>query len=176
MTILIGGGSCSGKSTLARALAEQLQIPHINLDKFFCRDEPNAPMVEVNGQLIFDCNHPQTVNLDKALLEIKQTPEPRIIEGHFSLYYPELREMATLKIFVQCPAEVRQARRLIRDTKNNRGTSEEILAYYHASAVPGFSQYIEPTEQYADLIINGQLSTSENAPIITNHIKTMSFL
>ncbi|MFM9873168.1 MAG: uridine kinase [Fimbriimonadaceae bacterium] len=162
MTILIGGGSCSGKSTLTKALAEQLNATPINLDQFFCRDEPNAPMIEVNGQLLFDCNHPQTINLQKALAEINQIREPRIIEGHFSLTYPELRQLATLTIFVDCPAEIRQQRRLARDTANQKGTPTEILAYYQASAIPGFQNYIEPSKQHANLIISGERPPEQN--------------
>jgi uridine kinase len=176
MTILIGGGSCSGKSTLTKALAERLYATPINLDKFFRRDEPNAPMIEVNGQLLFDCNHPQTINLQNALKEINQTPESRIIEGHFALTYPELRKLATLKIFVDCPAEIRQERRLARDTANQKGTPEQILAYYQTSAVNGYIAYIEPSKSHADLVINGQLSPDENIHIIQNFIENMSFM
>lgn len=176
MTILIGGGSCSGKSTLTNALAEHLEDNAINLDKFFRRDEPGAPMITVNGRELFDCNHPQTINLEKALAEINDTPKPQIIEGHFSLTYPELRELATLKVFVDCPPDVRRTRRLIRDTENQRGTPEEILAYYQASAVNGFKKYISPSQEYADLTINGLLTPAENIKIIQKFLHSVSFL
>lgn len=48
--IVIIGTSCSGKSTLARALANQLRVPHVELDALYWR--PNwtpAPTEEFRG-------------------------------------------------------------------------------------------------------------------------------
>lgn len=156
MTLLIGGGSCSGKSTLARAIAAETGWPVIHLDAFFRRGQPGAPLIEVDGECVFDCNHPDTIDLPLALESIRSTPEPRIIEGHFALTYSELRELATHSVFVDCPAEIREARRLARDCPA-KGTEAQVLAYYRACAVPGFEKYIWPSRQHADLIVDGSL-------------------
>lgn len=165
--ILIGGGSCSGKTTLAQQLATQLNIPIISLDQFFRRNDPTAPHLALNNQSVFDCNHPETIDLQQAIAHINQFPGPKIIEGHFALTYPELRELATLKVFITCPPEIRQERRITRDLANNKGTPEQILAYYKASAVPGFENHIAPSSIHADLILDGTLSTNSNCDQIS---------
>ncbi|MBA4291895.1 hypothetical protein C0431_02895 [bacterium] len=171
MTILIGGGSCSGKSTLAKLLATHLQIPLISLDQFFRRDDPTAPHITLNNQRIFDCNHPETTDLALALTHINQIPSPKIIEGHFALTYSELSELATLKVFITCPPEIRQQRRLTRDLANNKGTPEQILGYYRASAVPGFENHIAPSQIHADLNLSGEDDPKVNLALILTYLK-----
>jgi uridine kinase len=158
VTILIGGGSCSGKTTLARALADQLQIPLISLDQFFRRHDPNGPQILINGEWMFDCNHPETIDLVAALDHLCTIPEPRIIEGHFALTYPNLRALATHLIFVDCPPQVRQARRIQRDSPA-KGTPKQVLAYYQGCAVPGYEKYIEPSRIHATQVIDGAMAT-----------------
>ncbi|MBX3113756.1 MAG: AAA family ATPase [Fimbriimonadaceae bacterium] len=162
MTILIAGGSCSGKSTIARALAEAIRgATHIPLDQFFRRDDPNGPKIEVNGQLVFDCNHPETIDLVAALQMIENTPVPRIIDSHFGLFYSEFRELATLKVYVDCPDDIRAIRRMLRDSPS-RGTPQEVADYYLACARPAYAKYIEPTRQFADMILDGTSSIQES--------------
>lgn len=162
MTILIAGGSCSGKTTIARALAKSIPgATHIPLDQFFRRDDPSGPQIEVNGRLVFDCNHPETIDLEAALQAIQNTPEPRIIDSHFGLFYPELRELATLKVFADCPDDIRAIRRILRDSPS-RGTPKEVADYYLACARPAYAKYIEPTSQFADVILDGTVSVQES--------------
>lgn len=168
MTFLIAGGSCSGKSTIARALAEALPgATHIPLDQFFRRDDPSGPQIELNGQLVFDCNHPETIDLQAALQAIQSTPEPRIIDSHFGLFYPELRELATLKVFVDCPDDIRAIRRILRDSPG-RGTPQEVTDYYLACARPAYAKYIEPTRQFANVILDGRETVSDLLQQLTN--------
>lgn len=170
MTILIAGGSCSGKSTLARALAESIpDATHIPLDQFFRRDDPNGPKIEVNGKMVFDCNHPETIDLQTALKVIRQTPEPRIIDSHFGLFYPELRELATLKVFVDCADDIRAIRRILRDSP--RSSPQEVADYYLACARPAFGKYIEPTREFADVILDGTAYVQESANMLLNYLK-----
>lgn len=168
MTILIAGGSCSGKSTLARALVESIpRATHIPLDQFFRRDDPAGPQINVGGTMMFDCNHPETIDLGAALKFITSTPEPRIIDSHFGLFYPELRELATLKVFIDCPDDIRAIRRLLRDSP--RSTPQAVADYYLACARPAFGKYIEPTRQFADVFLDGSLTTRETEEHLANH-------
>lgn len=156
MTILIGGGSCSGKSTLARELSGQTGWPLTHLDTFFRRGQPGAPMIEVGGELLFDCNHPDTIDWDAAMKAVGTVSGSQIVEGHFALTSPSLRKIADLKVFVDCPAEVRKVRRIERDSPA-RGSREQVLDYYQTCAVPGYALYIEPSRQYADTVLDGTL-------------------
>ncbi|QYK52379.1 MAG: AAA family ATPase [Fimbriimonadaceae bacterium] len=171
MTILIAGGSCSGKSTIARALAEAIPgATHIPLDQFFRRDDPKGPQIEVNGELVFDCNHPETIDLQAALQAIQNTPEPRIIDSHFGLFYAELRELATLKVFVDCPDDIRAIRRILRDSPG-RGTPQEVADYYLICARPAYTQYIEPTRHFADVVSDGNRPTEQLLAHIANALE-----
>lgn len=161
MTILIAGGSCSGKSTLARALVASLPgATHLPLDQFFRRDDPNGPQIEVNDKLVFDCNHPETIDLPKALAAIDQSSGFLIVDSHFGLYHSELRSRADFKVFIDCRAEIREQRRVERDSPA-RGTHEEVLDYYRACAVPGYDRYIRPSIEFADFVLDGTLPVEE---------------
>ena len=174
MKIVMGGGSCSGKSTIATQLAKSLNSPIIHLDSFFRRDDPTGPKITINGQVLFDCNHPETVNLGLAIKEIEKYQATLVIEGHFALTYPELREISNLTIFVECSPELRHKRRINRELNNQKGTLKEITDYYEQCAVPGFANYIAPSAQYADISIDGALEPSLNVVKILDYLKSIS--
>lgn len=193
MAIVVGvcGGSGSGKTTFARRLIELIGtdtsvfIQQDNYYKDFSKQGHN--LTEVN----FD--HPHS--LDFALLkshvksllagesfeqpvydfqthsrlEIARRVEPRpvvILDGILILAEPELREMMSLKIFVDAPDDIRFIRRLQRDRVERGRSVESVTEQYLKHVRPMHRQLVEPCRDLADIVVpNGtdNLRAVENA-------------
>ncbi len=85
-----------------------------------------------------------------------------IIKGIFAMYYPRLRELSSLSIFLDAPSDVCLATR-IRKKINQGYDSIKVIDYYLKFIKPGFAEFIAPTEKYANIIImNDNLNEHEN--------------
>ncbi|MBT8311066.1 MAG: uridine kinase, partial [Flavobacteriaceae bacterium] len=76
-----------------------------------------------------------------------------IVEGILIFTNPELREMFDIKIFVHADSDERLIRRLKRDIAERGRDINEILHRYQTTLKPMHEQFIEPTKEYADIII-----------------------
>jgi uridine kinase len=82
--------------------------------------------------------------------------EPRklvIFEGIMIFSDKEVRDRLDLKIFVDTPDDIRFIRRLERDIKERGRTLDSVIEQYMTVVRPGHYAYIEPTKQFADIII-----------------------
>lgn len=170
--ICIAGGSGSGKSTLVKGF-KKATIIHI--DSFYRDVSELTP--EENGEYNFDT--PDALDL-KAVYKaakdlakgkdvlipiynyitfkregterIKPPPKghPIVVEGLFALY-PPLHKLASLRIFIEAPAEILIARRIKRDVEKKRGVTETLEWYKKAEK--GYAKYIKPTKKHANFII-----------------------
>jgi uridine kinase len=90
----------------------------------------------------------------RSLRTITVNPAPVIvIEGLFPLYDATLRDMMSLKIFVDTDSDVRFIRRLQRDIVERGRTTENVIEQYLATVRPMHNQFIEPTKRHADVIL-----------------------
>ena len=102
-----------------------------------------------------------------------------IIEGIFSLYKLEIRELIDVKIFVDTPSDIRVLRRAKRDINKRERTIESIVDQYLKTVRPMHEKYVEPTKSYADIIVpNGgknkvalDIINSQLLPIMKDKIK-----
>ena len=179
MTIIgIAGGTGSGKTTVVRKIAKALP-PHcaavIPLDSYY--NDTTGMTPEERKQINFD--HPDAFDW-KLLTEhirmlkgqaveqptysyiesnrqketVHVDPKPVIIiEGIMALHYKKLRDMMDLKIFVDTDDDVRLIRNIRRDVVERGRTVDMVLDRYEKVLKPMHEQFIEPTKQYADLII-----------------------
>lgn len=88
-----------------------------------------------------------------------------IVEGIFALCFPKINELYDFTVFIETDADTRMIRRLRRDIKksdtnndigsdsNRNRTNDSILRQYERFVKPGYQKYIEPTQEYADLVI-----------------------
>ena len=84
------------------------------------------------------------------------TIEPRkviIVEGILILTHPDIREMFDIKIYVHADSDERLIRRLKRDIAERGRDLEEVLNRYQTTLKPMHQQFIEPTKEFADIII-----------------------
>lgn len=176
----IAGGTCSGKSSIANILIEDFRytksINIIKEDDYY-KDQSHLPMEErvktnydhplafdfdlmiehihklINGESIEKPTYDYTVHNRSNITEVMHPSDVLIIEGLFALYHPEIRELEDIKIFVDTAADVRFIRRLKRDVKERARTVDSITEQYLDTVKPMHDQFIEPTKQYADVII-----------------------
>ena len=65
----------------------------------------------------------------------------------------EIRNMFDIKIFVHADTDERLIRRLKRDVNERGWNLDETLEKYQTVIKPMHDQFIEPTKEYADIII-----------------------
>jgi len=176
----VAGPSSSGKSELARQLAERLPgTAIVSLDSYY-RGMEEIPLEE-RKKVNFD--HPDSLDwelLHEHLVAIAngrafdepvysfadyaRTAETRriepteflIVEGLFVLYWPELRKMLDTKVYVQTDAAVCFERRLTRDVAERGRTPESVREQYERTVRPSAEWFVYPTEKYADLRVSGE--------------------
>ena len=180
ITVGIMGGSASGKTTFASALAEQLtefSPVVLNQDSYF-RDW--SEYSEAERERVITANHPDAVLWDALITDIKKlrdgdaidTPTPGtraarrgdekasvqpskivIVEGHLIFWSEDLRDLMDIKLFLDVDAHERVLRRMLRDVAQRGGDLEWAINWYRRDVLPNFPVYTEPCKQYADLII-----------------------
>jgi uridine kinase len=117
-----------------KLLAEHIQM----LKEGKAVEQPTYSYIESNRQK-------ETIHVD---------PKPVIIiEGIMALHSKKLRDMMDLKIFVDTDDDVRLIRNIRRDVVERGRTVDMVLDRYEKVLKPMHEQFIEPTKQYADLII-----------------------
>lgn len=179
--ILIGGGTCSGKTTIAKAIGKRLDTLKtviISHDNYY--HDLSAMDQETSRAYNFD--HPNSIDTTSLIRDLKlmldgaavNVPDYDfithkrsegtlcvafadviILEGIFALYYPELLEMSDLKIFVDTDADIRLTRRLARDIRDRGYDVDGVLDKYLDTVKPSHDAFIEPSKKNADIIIPG---------------------
>ena len=76
-----------------------------------------------------------------------------IVEGILLLAVPEVRELFDLKIFVHTDDDIRVLRRMERDIYERSRDFESIKEQYLATVKPMHDLFVEPSKQFADVII-----------------------
>jgi uridine kinase len=176
VTIAVGGGSGSGKSTICSALRESLGgTAVLDLDSYYLDRSALSPVER--ARLNFD--EPAAFDvplLVRQLAELRagrpiekprysfaehvrqgtarMTPAPVIVvEGLFALWWPEIRDLLDLKVFVDAPEETRFRRRLQRDVTTRGRTPESVEHQFDITVRPMHARYVEPTRLFADVVL-----------------------
>ena len=76
-----------------------------------------------------------------------------IVEGIMTLYDKQLRDLMDLKIFVDAEPDERLLRVIERDIAERGHPLEMLIGKYRNVLKPMHDEFIEPTKQYADIII-----------------------
>lgn len=179
LIIGIAGGTGCGKTTVVNQILNELpegEVGVISQDSYY--KDTSHLSYEERVKINFD--HPRSIDfelLENHLKELKngsdiQQPiysfikhnrtgdtiltHPRkvmIVEGILILTHPELRELFDIKIFVHADSDERLIRRLKRDITERGRDIDEVLLRYQNTLKPMHQQFIEPTKEFADIII-----------------------
>jgi uridine kinase len=76
-----------------------------------------------------------------------------LVEGILLLHDARARALLDLRLYLEAPAELRLARRIARDTRERGRTAESVMAQCRASTLPAHREYVEPSKQWADVVL-----------------------
>ncbi len=163
----VGGGTCSGKSTLTNKLQERLsdkKTVFIHTDKYYIRP-PKTTIAPITGKEYIEMNIPEALDLKTLIRDFNEACDNTendlvVIEGLFALYLPELLSRYDLKIFVDLDSDERIVRRIKRHMANGE-TMDQVTDRYLDSVRFRHNEFVEPTRWRADIVFNGMLAGKE---------------
>jgi uridine kinase len=186
----IAGGSASGKTTFTGTLLQTFgqAFPHLTvetfgMDKYFYRGAPGGPIFvsPSTGERLPHNNHPNSADNARFVEDVLQraqsedAPDVLVIEGLMILHVDAIREMLDIRFFIELEPDIRALRRLLRDMKGGRGSTEPewIARYYQECARVGHNDFVEPSRVHADLIIRGDSDFARTAPLAAAAIASL---
>jgi uridine kinase len=181
MSIVFGvaGGTASGKTTVARAILDAVgtaQVAYLPHDAYY-KDMKHLSYEE-RTKLNYD--HPDSLETKLLVKHIKQLqrgelvkvpvydftrhrrtketvlvePSPIIlVDGILIFTRRKLRALMDIKVYVDTDADVRFIRRLQRDIEERGRSLASVVQQYLQTVRPMHLRFVEPSKQYADLII-----------------------
>lgn len=191
----VAGPSCSGKTSLARLLAQHLPDPTavFSFDSYY-RDFAGLPTA-AKARFNFDApaaldselliHHLEELARGKSIerpiyrfdthsrtaeTELLEPGRHIVVEGLFALHWEQLRRLYALSIFVRADEPLCLERRLARDVAERGRTRESVLSQYEEQVRPMAKRYVLPSQQYADLLIDGAAPMAESVSILLNKL------
>ena len=96
-----------------------------------------------------------------------------ILEGILIFCKTQLRELMDYQVFIDTPADICFIRRLKRDTEERGRTVDSVIRQYTKTVRPMYLEFIEPSKQYADVLIPGEGKNSDSVDILITKIKAL---
>ena len=179
LIIGIAGGSGSGKSTVAKNVAENLttsSVAFIDMDAYY----KHFPTLSLEERKRLNWDHPDAFDYDllcshlDALSKRKAIEKPEydfvthlrranttrvepadvvVIDGILLFVDERVRDLCDVKVFVDADADIRLIRRIERDTRVRGRPLDEIIEQYLSTVQPMHLQFVEPSKRYADVIV-----------------------
>jgi uridine kinase len=175
----IAGGSGSGKSTVARKIAEALtpaSVAFIDMDAYYRNrvdltleerrrvnwDHPDAFDLELLAQHLDALARGEAIEKPvydfashlRSGATVRIAPSDGVVlDGILRLVDERIRERCDVKVFVDTDPDIRLIRRIRRDMRKRGRPLEEILDQYLTTVHPMHLQFVEPSKRYADIIV-----------------------
>lgn len=179
LIIGIAGGTGSGKTTVVHQIMNELpdaEVGIISQDSYY----KATSNLSYDERILINFDHPRAIDFELIVAHLKAlkngetinqpvysfvkhnrtddtiATHPRkvmIVEGILILANPELRDLFDIKIYVHADSDERLIRRLKRDIAERGRDMNEVLNRYQTTLKPMHQQFIEPTKQFADIII-----------------------
>jgi uridine kinase len=179
LIIGIAGGSGSGKSTVAKNVADSLgalSVAFIDMDAYY----RNFGELSLEERRRLNWDHPEAFDYDLltehlARLSAREsvdkpvydfvthlrsnesvTVEPSdviVIDGILLFVDERVRDLCDVKVFVDADADIRLIRRIQRDLSARGRPLGEIIDQYLSTVQPMHLQFVEPSKRYADIIV-----------------------
>ena len=191
----VAGGTGSGKSTLVKRLQEAFVGDDVVTlcHDYYYKAHPELTYEE-RTKLNYD--HPQAFDTQMLVDHIKalkdnvpiehpvysfvdhdRTAETVcvkpskviIVDGILIFENKELRDMMDIKVYVDTDADIRLARRILRDVCERGRTMQSVITQYTSTVKPMHDEFVEPSKRYADVIIpEGGFNSVAVAMLIQN--------
>jgi len=94
-----------------------------------------------------------------------------LVEGILVFYFPNIRDLFHLKLFVDTDADTRLARRVMRDIRDRGRDLEHVLHQYTTLVKPAFEEFCIPTKKYADVIVPRGAENTVAINLISQHMQ-----
>lgn len=181
--IAIAGASASGKSLIASTIHKELcdelkceDIGIISEDSYY-KDQTHLSFEE---RIKTNYDHPNSMDRELLLQHLQALKsgkpvdipvysyvehtrtaetthfEPKkviILEGILLLTDERIRQEVSMSVFVDTPLDICFIRRLKRDMEERGRSLQSVVDQYRATVRPMFLQFIEPSKQYADIVV-----------------------
>jgi len=181
--IAIAGASASGKSLFAQTIYDELlpelgeqSISIVKEDAYYHAQDhlSMADRVKTNYDHPKAFEHSLMRQQIQELVQGKQVASPVycykthtrtdktvileptkiiLVEGILLLSHPELRESFDIKVYMDTPLDICLIRRIQRDTVERERSIDSVTSQYLETVRPMYHQYIEPSKQWADIVI-----------------------
>ena len=175
----VAGGTGSGKSTLVKRLQEAFKNDDVATlcHDYYYKAHPELTYEE-RTKLNYD--HPAAFDTDMLVEHIRtlksnvpiehpvysfvehnrtedtvliKPSRVIIVDGILIFEHKELRDLMDIKVFVDTDADVRLARRILRDVCERGRTMQSVIDQYTTTVKPMHEEFVEPSKKYADVII-----------------------
>ena len=179
LIIGIAGGSGSGKTTVVKAITEQLKekVTIIPQDAYY-KDLSHCTAQEKRDH---NFDHPDSIDFELLCEQLQQLKDGKsveqpvysyitcsrskeetvtvhpadviIVEGILIFTCEKVREQMDIKLFVDADDDDRLMRVISRDILERGKTVDWVIERYTKTVKPMYLQFIEPSKRYADIII-----------------------
>lgn len=179
LIIGVAGGTGSGKSTVARRVAEALpeaSVAFIEMDAYYRNfehldaaelehlnwDHPDAFDVDLLTSHLSALSRGESIEAPKYVFAThSRSAETRtvrsadvvVVDGILLLADERVRDLCAVKVFVDADADIRLIRRIRRDMAKRGRSLDSILDQYLTTVQPMHLQFVEPSKRYADIIV-----------------------
>lgn len=179
LIIGVAGGTGSGKSTVARRVAEALpeaSVAFIEMDAYYRNfeqlsaealehlnwDHPDAFDVELltahlatlaRGEPIETPRYEFATHSRGTDTRTVRAADVVVVDGILLLADKRVRDLCDVKVFVDADADIRLIRRIRRDMAKRGRSLDSILDQYLTTVQPMHLQFVEPSKRYADIIV-----------------------
>jgi uridine kinase len=199
--ILIGiaGASGSGKTVIANSIIECLgsdktviiqedsyykDLSHVPYEQRVSRnfDHPDAfdhdLMAEhllqlLNGEAVSHPIYDYKLHTRSKETKIVGPGNLIILEGILVFSKAQLRELMDYRVFIDTPPDICFIRRLKRDIEERGRAVDSVIRQYTETVRRMYLEFIEPSKQYADVLISGEGKNSEAVDILISKINAL---
>ncbi len=196
LVVGVAGGSGGGKTTLTDNLVRRFgdKVCIVHHDNYYRAhddltyeersrlnyDEPEAFETEMMVEHLRLLKQGRSVHCPvydfKVHNRSKETelivPKPVIlVEGILIFAEPALTELMDMKVFVDTDADVRLARRVLRDTEERGRSVRSVVDQWQATVKPMHEKYVEPSKKNADIIVPEGGRNKVALELIVGHIQ-----
>jgi uridine kinase len=189
-------GRGAGKSSVCKAILDRLNVQWVAIlptDSFYkpLTAEQKADVRNYNFDHPSAFDWPLMIETLRALKRCEKVSVPHydfvthsrlptsstiygadviIVEGILALYHADVRSELDMKIFVDTDSDVRLCRRLRRDIAERGRDVNGVLLQYERFVKPAFDEFVQPTMQYADIVVPRGVDNKVAIDLIASHV------